>query len=68
MSLINRFGKSRTVQHIILVWISAYATNNSENYTILLTKSAQKESERERDRASETNVMLTAFILFCGDQ
>lgn len=53
MSLINRFGKSRTVQHIILVWIKRfqvdYATNNSENYTISLIKSVQREREKGRE-------------------
>lgn len=69
MSLINRFGKSRTVQHFILVWIKRfqvdYATNNGENYTISLIKSVQR--ERERKRVSETNAMRSAFTLFCGD-
>lgn len=53
MSLINRFGKSRTVQHNILVWIKwfqvDYATNNGENYTISLKKNLHSKSERERE-------------------
>lgn len=41
MSLINRFGKSRTVQHIILAWINWFQVLmqlmvKTENYVIRL--------------------------------